>query len=45
MPVFGVPEDERALAILGELLPGRELAPIPARELVQGLGAVHCLTQ
>ena len=45
VPVFGAAEDARALAVLREALPGRELAPIPARHLVVGLGAVHCLTQ
>ncbi len=45
VPVFGAPSDARALAILRELLPGRVLAPIPARDLVAGLGACHCLTQ
>ncbi len=45
VPVFGVPSDERALAVLREVLPDRRLAPIPARELVLGLGACHCLTQ
>jgi agmatine deiminase len=45
VPVFEAASDARALAILRELLPGREVFPIPARELVVGLGAVHCLTQ
>jgi agmatine deiminase len=45
VPVFDVPSDARALAVLRELLPGREVVPIPARELVLGLGAIHCLTQ
>jgi agmatine deiminase len=45
VPVFGAPSDARALAELGGALPGRELVPIPARHLVVGLGAVHCLTQ
>jgi agmatine deiminase len=45
VPTFDVPEDARALAILGELLTGREVLGIPARDLVMGLGAVHCLTQ
>jgi len=45
VPVFDVPSDARALAVLRELLPGRDLVPIPARALVLGLGAVHCLTQ
>jgi len=37
--------DARALAILRECLDGREVVGIPARDLVLGLGAVHCLTQ
>ena len=45
VPVFGAAQDARALALLGEVLPGHVLAPIPARHLVVGLGAVHCLTQ
>jgi agmatine deiminase len=45
VPVFGAREDERALAVLRELWPGREVVPLPARHLVVGLGAVHCLTQ
>lgn len=45
VPVFAAPSDARALRILAELLPDREVAPIPARDLVHGLGAVHCLTQ
>ncbi len=45
VPVFGTPSDARALAVLRECLPGRELVPIPANDLVFGLGAVHCLTQ
>ena len=45
VPVFGVAQDERALATLRELLPGRDVVPVSARHLVVGLGAVHCLTQ
>lgn len=45
VPVFDVPSDVRALAILADCLPGREIVPIEARVLVVGLGAVHCLTQ
>jgi len=45
VPVFDVPQDATAVSILREALPGREVAAIPARDLVQGLGAVHCLTQ
>lgn len=45
MPTFGGATDARAAAILGECLPDREIVGIPSRELVVGLGAVHCLTQ
>jgi agmatine deiminase len=45
VPVFGTAADERALAVLRPLFPGRELVGVPSRTLVRGLGAVHCLTQ
>ncbi len=45
VPTFGVPEDARALDLLGELLPERRVVPIPSRELAVGLGAIHCVTQ
>jgi len=45
VPIFGGTSDDRALAILRECLPGREIVGIPSRDLVVGLGAVHCLTQ
>ena len=38
-------KDEEAVATLARLFPGRRIAPIPATDLVWGLGAVHCLTQ
>ena len=45
VPVFEAPSDARALAVLRELLPGREVIGIPSRTLVLGLGSVHCLSQ
>jgi agmatine deiminase len=45
VPTFAAPSDERALAVLRELLPGRELVGIPSSDLVFGLGAIHCVTQ
>ncbi len=44
MPSFGVPQDDEAAATLERLL-HRPVARIPARELVWGLGACHCLSQ
>jgi agmatine deiminase len=45
VPIFGAASDERALAILRELLPGREIIGIESSDLVVGLGAIHCITQ
>ncbi|MEM7232159.1 MAG: agmatine deiminase family protein [Planctomycetota bacterium] len=45
VPVFDDPADDRALGILRELLPDREIVGVPCRELVVGLGAVHCLSK
>lgn len=45
VPTFGLPSDELAMAILGEVLSGREIIGIPSRDLVVGLGSLHCLTQ
>jgi agmatine deiminase len=45
VPVFGCPNDERALVTLTRLFPGRRVAGIRAEDLVWGLGAFHCLTQ
>src|SRR5262245_20158522 len=45
VPVFGVASDERALAVLRDVLPGRDVIGVPCRTLVLGLGAVHCLSQ
>jgi agmatine deiminase len=45
VPTFGAPQDARALAILRELLPGRDVIGVPCGDLVYGLGAIHCLSQ
>jgi agmatine deiminase len=45
VPVFGATGDARALAILRELLPARDVIGIPSADLVAGLGALHCVTQ
>lgn len=44
VPVFGDPNDDRALGILRELFPTRRVVGIYARDLVLGLGTVHCST-
>ena len=45
VPVFGGASDARALAILREAIPDREILGIPCAELVSGFGAIHCVTQ
>ena len=45
VPVYGHPNDKRALSILEPLFPEREIIPIPSTTLILGLGGVHCLTQ
>ncbi len=45
MPAFQCARDEAAARVLESLFPGREIAPVDARDLVWGLGACHCLTQ
>lgn len=44
VPTYGHPQDHTALSILRELFPGRRVQGIPCRELVVGLGALHCVT-
>jgi agmatine deiminase len=45
MPCFEDPADEVARAILQPLFPDRQVIGLPAREIIWGLGAFHCLTQ
>ena len=45
VPVFNDPNDRVALNILAKLCAGREVVPIYCRDLVLGLGTIHCMTQ
>lgn len=45
VPVFNDPADKDALRILQECFPKRQVVGIYARDLVWGLGTIHCLTQ
>ena len=45
VPTFDCQQDAAAIATLGRLFPGRRVVGIPSRDLVWGLGAIHCLTQ
>lgn len=45
LPVFGGPRDEEAAATIARCFPGRRVVGIDCRDLVVGLGTLHCLTQ
>lgn len=45
VPTFNDANDRVALDTLAKLFPGREVAGIHCRDLVLGLGTLHCMTQ
>jgi agmatine deiminase len=45
VPVFNDPADRIALEKLAALFPDRTAVPIYCRDLVLGLGTIHCMTQ
>jgi agmatine deiminase len=45
VPTFADANDRVALNTLAEVFPGREVVGIPCRDLVLGLGTLHCMTQ
>jgi agmatine deiminase len=45
VPTFNDPNDRRALDIIADLFPTREIVGLHAVDLVWGLGTLHCLTQ
>lgn len=45
VPVFGCDRDADALTILEGCFPGRRVVGIDCRDVVVGLGALHCLSQ
>ncbi len=46
VPTFRQPRnDGRAIGIIGELFPGREIIPIDCLDLVQEGGTLHCISQ
>ncbi len=44
-PTFNDANDRVALNVLAKLFPGREVVGIHCRDLVLGLGTIHCMTQ
>ncbi|MBB6098773.1 agmatine deiminase [Deinobacterium chartae] len=45
VPMYGDPNDARALEVLRPLFPGREVIGLSSRELITGGGSFHCVTQ
>ncbi len=45
VPIFHDPNDRVALDILAAAFPSRQIIPIYCRDLVLGLGTLHCMTQ
>jgi agmatine deiminase len=44
-PTFDHPNDRKAESVLATVFPGRNLVGVDCRALVNGLGAIHCITQ
>src|SRR4030067_538825 len=45
VPVFGCKSDEKALTIIQDVFPGREIVPVYSVPFVYGAGAIHCANQ
>lgn len=45
VPMFNDANDRVALNTLAKLFPGRDVVGIACRDLVLGLGTLHCMTQ
>ncbi|MDH3726765.1 MAG: agmatine deiminase family protein [Myxococcales bacterium] len=45
VPLFGVPEDSKARDEVAAAFPSRAVVGLPARDLLWGGGAFHCVTQ
>ncbi|MCX6678136.1 MAG: agmatine deiminase family protein [Methanothrix sp.] len=45
VPVFGHENDKAALKIIQEAFPERKVVGINCREMVHGLGTIHCISQ
>jgi len=44
LPVYGVDQDQDAIAVMKEIFPTREIVPINCRPLIRQHGSLHCVT-
>lgn len=44
LPVYQVPEDQQAIAVLQDCFPDRNIIPIDCRSLITQHGSLHCVT-
>ena len=45
MPAFDDPADTVAAAIMAKAFPDRRIVQVPALDIVEGGGGIHCITQ
>jgi agmatine deiminase len=45
VPAYGVPDDEPTRAAIAKLFPTRRTVSLPAKRLLEGGGAFHCISQ
>jgi agmatine deiminase len=45
VPTFNDANDRKALNLLADLFPGRQVIGIHCGDLIWGLGTLHCMTQ
>jgi agmatine deiminase len=44
VPVYGLPQDDAALAVMGRVFFDREIIALPCRPLIEQHGSLHCVT-
>lgn len=44
LPVYGVAQDDEAIAVMKEIFPCRDIVPIDCRALIHQHGSLHCVT-
>lgn len=43
-PVYGVPQDDEAVQVIGSLFPGHEIVPVNSVPLIKQHGSIHCIS-